>query len=56
MATPNITLAQFNRIASGGCNAGLVDFKTDANGTVKNELKKVDHHVYRTDKNNVVLS
>ncbi len=49
MATPNITLAQFNRIASGGYNAGLVDFKTDANGNVRNELKRVDHHVYRTD-------
>ncbi len=56
MAIPNITLAQFNRIASGGYNAGLVDFKTDANGNIRNELKKVDHHVYRTDKNNVVLS
>ena len=56
MAIPNITLAQFNRIASGGYNAGLVDFKTDANGNIRNELKKVDHHVYRTGKNNVVLS
>ena len=35
MATPNITLAQFNRITSGGYNAGLVDFKTDANGTTE---------------------
>ena len=35
MATPNITLAQFNRIASGGYNTGLVDFKTDANGTTE---------------------
>ncbi len=54
MAIPNITLAQFNRIASGGYNAGLVDFKTDANGNIKNELKKVDHHVYKTNKNTVV--
>ncbi len=56
MAIPNITLAQFNRIASGGYNAGLVDFKTDANGNIKNELKKVDHHVYKTSKNTVVQS
>ena len=56
MALPEITLAQFNRIASGSYNAGFVDFKTDANGNVQNELTKVNNHVWRTDKNNVVLS
>ena len=56
MATPIISLAQFNRIASGDYNAGLVDFKTDANGNVKNELTKVNNHVHKTSKNTVVLA
>lgn len=39
MALPEIiTLAQFNRIASGSYNAGFVDFKTDDHGNVQNEL------------------
>ncbi len=56
MATPNITLTQFNRIASGDYNAGLVDFKTDATGNVENELTKVNNHVHKTSKNTVELS
>ena len=54
MAVPSISLAQFNKIATGDYNAGLVDFKTD--GNVQNELKKVNHHVHKTGKNNVVRS
>ena len=45
MAVPHISLAQFNKIATGDYNAGLVDFKTDDNGNVQNALKKVNHHV-----------
>ena len=56
MAVPNISLAQFNKIATGDYNAGLVDFKTDDNGNVQNALKKVNHHVHKTGENNVVLS
>ena len=54
MALPDISLAQFNRIASGSYNAGQVDFKTKANGAT--ELVKVNNHVWRTSKNNVELS
>ena len=56
MAVPNISLAQFNKIATGDYNAGLVDFKTDDNGNVQNALRKVNHHVHKTGENNVVLS
>ena len=56
MAVPNISLAQFNKIATGDYNAGLVDFKTDENGNVQNALRKVNHHVHKTGKNNVVRS
>lgn len=48
MALPNITLAQFNRIASGTYNAGLVDFMTDEQGNLTGELTKVNNHVVRT--------
>ncbi len=34
MALPDISLAQFNRIASGEYNAGLVDLKTDNQGNL----------------------
>ena len=56
MAVPNISLAQFNKIATGDYNAGIVDFKTDDNGNVQNALRKVNHHVHKTGENNVVLS
>ncbi len=56
MALPNITLAQFNKIASGEFNAGLVDFKTDEQGNVLNQLTKVNNHVHKIKLNNVVLS
>ena len=41
MALPDISLAQFNRIASGEYNAGLVDLKTDDQGKLTGELAKV---------------
>ena len=54
MALPDISLAQFNRIASGSYNAGQIDFRTDENGTA--ELVKVNNHVWKTSKNNERLS
>ncbi len=54
MALPDITLAQFNRIASGSYNAGQIDFKTNANGST--DLVKINNHVWKTSKNNVELS
>jgi len=51
MALPDISLAQFNRIASGECNAGLVDLKTDDKGNLTGELAKVNNHGHRTSKN-----
>lgn len=40
MALPIISLAAFNRIASGEYNAGQIDFATDRDGNVS--LVKVD--------------
>ena len=54
MALPNITLAQFNAIATGDYNAGQIDFKTGANGST--ELVKINNHVWKTSKNTTVLS
>ena len=48
-----ISLAQFNRIASGDYNAGQIDIKTGKNGP---ELVKINNHVWQTSKNNVMLS
>lgn len=48
MPIPEISIHQFNKIASGEYNAGFVDFATDADGNVLNDLKKVNHHVVRT--------
>ena len=50
----DISLAQFNRIASGDYNAGQIDIKTNDNGTA--ELVKINNHVWKTSKNNVELS
>ena len=50
----DISLAQFNKIASGDYNAGQIDIKVGANGQA--ELVKINNHVWRTSKNNVVLS
>ena len=54
VALPEISLAQFNKIATGTYNAGQIDFRTDENGTA--ELVKVNNHVWKTSKNNVELS
>ena len=51
---PTISLAQFNRIASGTYNAGQIDFATGKNGTT--ELVKVNNHVWFPVLNNVQLS
>ena len=56
MALPEISLAQFNRIATGDYNAGLVDFKTDDHGNVMNELTKVNNRIHKKAENMVVLS
>ena len=54
MATPNISLAQFNSIATGDYNAGQIDFRTKDDGST--ELVKVNNHVWKTSKNDVILS
>ena len=54
MATPNISLAQFNKIATGDYNAGQIDFRTKDDGST--ELIKVNNHVWKTSKNGVILS
>ena len=54
MALPDISLAQFSKIASGDYNAGQIDIKVGDNGQA--ELVKINNHVWRTSKNNVVLS
>ena len=51
---PEISLAQFNRIASGSYNAGLVDFETQ-NGELTGNLTKVNNHRWKTSKNTVLL-
>ena len=50
----DISLAQFNKIATGSYNAGQIDIKVGDNGQA--ELVKVNNHVWKTSKNNVVLS
>jgi len=50
----DISLAQFNRIASGDYNAGQIDIKVGDNGQA--ELVKINNHVWKTSKNNVMLS
>ena len=49
-----ISLAQFNKIATGDYNAGQIDIKTKNDGTA--ELVKINNHVWKTSKNNVELS
>ena len=50
----DISLAQFNAIASGKYNAGQIDMARDADGAVS--LVKVNNHVWFKSKNNVQLS
>ena len=54
MALPDISLAQFNKIATGDYNAGQIDFKTNNDGSA--ELVKINNHVWRKSLNNVELS
>ncbi len=54
MALPNISLAQFNKIATGDYNAGQIDFRTKDDGST--ELVKVNNHVWKTSKNDAILS
>ncbi len=54
MPLPDISLAQFNRIATGDYNAGQIDFTTKDDGTA--ELVKINNHVWRKSLNNVELS
>ena len=56
MPLPNITLAEFNRIASGIHNAGQVDFMKNSNGEFTGELVKVNNFVIRRSKNDVHLA
>ena len=56
MPLPDISLAQFNRIATGKYNAGFVDFQTDDAGNLTGELTKVNNHVHSTGKNKAELS
>ena len=46
MALPEISLAQFNRIAIGDYNAGFVDFKMDRQFIVHSPIVgNIDQHV-----------
>ena len=56
MPIPEISIIQFNKIASGTYNAGFIDFATDDNGNVINELTKVNNHVLKINENNAELS
>jgi len=56
MPIPEISIAQFNEIASGKYNAGFVDFATDEQGNVVNGLTKVNNHVTKRGENRVELS
>ena len=50
----NISLAQFDAIASGKYNAGQIDIATDASGAAS--LVKVNNHVWFPSWNNALLS
>ena len=50
----DISLAQFNKIASGIHNAGQIDIKTNENGGA--ELVKVNHHVWKKSENKAQIT
>ena len=50
----DISLAQFNKIASGDYNAGQIDIKTNENGDT--ELVKVNHHVWKKSENKAQIT
>lgn len=54
VALPEISLAQFNKIATGTYNAGQIDIQVGKNGQA--ELVKINNHVWSTSKNKVDLS
>ena len=45
---PKITLAEFNRIASGSHNAGQVDFKKNSDGEFTGELARINSFVLQS--------
>lgn len=49
-----ISLAQFNKIATGDYNAGQIDYRTKDDGST--ELIKVNNHVWKKSQNDVILS
>ena len=51
-----VSLAQFNKIASGKYNVGFVDFKSDEGGNAVGELRKVNNHVHSLDRNTETIS
>ena len=55
MAAPEFSLRDFNIIATGKYNAGLIDFGTNKE-TGKVELVKVNDHISKKELNNVKLS
>ncbi len=56
MPIPSITLAEFNKIASGQQNAGQVDFKTNSDGEFTGGLVKINNHIIRKSLNGVHLT
>lgn len=50
----NTTLAEFNRLASGNYNAGMLDIQRDAQGN--ETIVTVNNHRWKTSKNNVVIA
>ena len=56
MPIPSITLAEFNKIASGQQNAGQVDFKTNSAGEFTGELVQINTHIIRKRLNGVHLT
>ena len=55
MALPDISLREFNMIATGKFNAGLIDFGTNKE-TGATELIKINDHVVKTGQNDVKLT
>ena len=56
MPIPSITLAEFNKIASGQQNAGQVDFAKNSDGEFTGGLVKINNHIIRKSLNGVHLT
>ena len=54
MALPDISLREFNTIATGKYNAGLIDFTTDEQGVTK--LTKLNNHIKKIKLNGVKMT